>query len=226
MLLIGIIIHGNINDRLMLKQQEYNTALQIDNDSDLFSYGMRTNIGNAFIYGDLKAVDTVTYPEIGGSYSYVEKVKERYTMHTRTYTTTDSNGNTQVHTETYWTWDRVDSWDKHCEKISFLGIEFDYGTINFPYSSYIDTQKESSHIRYVYYGSPAECTGTLYTVLENDTINKSQFYNGLTIDKTIESLDSNFVVFLFWFFWILLTGGCVFGFYHLDNKWLEDKRRY
>ena len=30
---------------------------------------MRTNVGNAFVYGDLKAVDTVTYPEIGGEYT-------------------------------------------------------------------------------------------------------------------------------------------------------------
>ena len=49
----------------------------------MFQYGMDTNVGNAFVYGDLKAVDTVTYPEISGEYMYVEKVKERYTKHTR-----------------------------------------------------------------------------------------------------------------------------------------------
>lgn len=54
---------------------------------------MRTNAGNAFVYGDLKAVDTVTYPEIGGEYIYIEKVKERYTMHTRQVAhTTTMNG--------------------------------------------------------------------------------------------------------------------------------------
>ena len=92
MLLLGFVIHGNISDKLMLEYQKYNTALQIENDTDLFTYGMKTNVGNAFVYGDLKAVDTVTYPEIGGEYSYVEKVKERYTQHTRTVTYTDSNG--------------------------------------------------------------------------------------------------------------------------------------
>ena len=60
MLIFGVIIHGNINESLMLKYQEYDTALQIDNDSELFAYGMRTNVGNAFVYGDLKAIDTVT----------------------------------------------------------------------------------------------------------------------------------------------------------------------
>ncbi len=50
MLVFGIMISGKINDSLMNKYQEYNTALQIDNDSSLFEYGMRTNIGNAFLY--------------------------------------------------------------------------------------------------------------------------------------------------------------------------------
>ena len=90
----------------MNEYQKYNTALQIDNNSEMFSYGMRTDIGNAFVHGDLKAVDTVTYPEIGGAYMYVEKIKEKYTMHTRTVTYTTGSGKTrQTHTrtETYWT---------------------------------------------------------------------------------------------------------------------------
>lgn len=227
MLLIGIVIHGNINDALMLKYQKYNTAIQIENNSDLFEYGMKTNVGNAFVYGDLKAVDTVTFDEIGGEYSYVEKVKERYTMHTRTVTKTRTvNGKTQTYTttETYWTWDRVDSWDKHCEKISFLDVEFDYGTIDLPSSEYITTQQESRKIRYKYYGTGTEFVGTLYTVLNNNTINETDFYINRSISETIEHLESGGELFLFWFLWILLTGGCVFGFYYLDNKWLEDKR--
>ena len=62
--------------------KKYNKAIKIESQ-ELFEYGMRTNAGNAFVYGDLKAVDTVTYPEIGGEYIYIEKVKERYTLYTR-----------------------------------------------------------------------------------------------------------------------------------------------
>lgn len=227
MLLLGIVIHGSINDRMMLEYQKYNTSLQIENDSELFAYCMKTNIGNAFVYGDLKAIDTVTYPEIGGEYSYVEKVKEKYTMHTRTVTKTRTvNGKTQTYTttETYWTWDKVDSWSKHSEKISFLDIEFDYGTIGFPSSDYITTQKESSKIRYKYYGSPAECSGTLYAVLSDNTINETKFYNNCTINETLDSLKTGWQLVLFWIGWILLTSGCVLGFYYFDNKWLEDRR--
>ena len=226
MLLFGVVIHGNINDSLMLEQQEYNTALKIDNDKDLFEYGMRTNIGNAFVYGELKAIDTVTYPEIGGAYSKVVKIKERYTMHTRVVTKTRMvNGHSQTYTttETYWTWDEVDRWSEHSNKISFLDVEFDYGKINFPSTHYIDTQHESGNVRYVYYGSDASYTGTLYAVLGDDTIDETKFYTA-TIDEVMEGLLSDWQIGLFWFLWIVLIITLVCLFYYLDNKWLEDKR--
>lgn len=82
LLLIGFIISGKISVHLMDKNEKYNKAVKIK-ERNLFEYGMRTDIGNAFIYGDLEAVDTVTYPEIGGKYMYVQKVEEHYTRHTR-----------------------------------------------------------------------------------------------------------------------------------------------
>lgn len=228
MLIIGIIISGNISDAVMEKQQEYITALQINNDKDLFEYGMRTDVGNAFVYGELKAVDTVTFDEIGGEYSYVKKVKEKYTRHTRTVTKTRTvNGKTQTYTttEVYWTWDEVDSWSKHSEKITFLDVEFDYGTIDFPYRSHIDTQDGGYHVRYVYYGSPTHSIGTVYTKLSNGTITESAMHHNRTIEEALDSVMKDGSVFVFWIFWILLTGGVVYGFYYIDNRWLEDNNR-
>ena len=75
MLTLGFIIHGSIDNAMMLKHQEYNTALRIENDADIFQYGMSTNVGNAYVHGTLEAVDPVTFDEIGGQYSYVKKVK-------------------------------------------------------------------------------------------------------------------------------------------------------
>lgn len=229
MLVFGFMIHGSINDKLMLEYQKYNTALQINNDSELFKYSLKTDVGNVFAYGDLQCVDTVTYPEIGGEYSYVKKVKEKYTRHTRTVTKTRTvNGKTQTYTETevYWSWDQVSSEDKHCNKISFLDVEFNYGQINFPSESHIDTIKVSNSIRYVYYGAPIQCTGTLYSNLKNNTINESRFFVNQNIERTIEVLESGGELFLFWFAWILLTGGIVFAFVYIDNHWLEDRPKY
>lgn len=223
MLLIGVLISSKISEHQMDKNEVYNKAVKIESQ-DMFEYGMRTNVGNAFVYGDLEAVDTVTYPEIGGEYMSVEKVKERYTRHTRTVTKTRTvNGKTQTYTETevYWTWDAIDRWSEHCNKVTFLGVEFDYGQIYKPSEHHIDTQKESSHIRYVYYGSDTKYTGTIFTNLRDKTINDTSFYNGTNIEETVDRLESGGGVIIFWIFWILLTGGCVFGFYYIDNKWLE-----
>ena len=223
MLLIGLVIHGNISDSLMMKYQEYNTALQIEDDADMFTYGMRTNIGNAFVHGELKAIDTVTYPEIGGEYMYVEKVKEKYTKHTQTYTTT-VNGKTQVRTRTYWSWDRVGSEDIKCKEISFCEAVFDSNKINLPSADYIDTIRESYYIRYKYYGVSCEHLGTIFTELKDKTISdNTDFYKDKGIEETIEYLESGGELIIFWFVWIILTGGCVIGFCYLDNRWLEDK---
>lgn len=226
MVIFGLMIHGSIEDSLMLKHQEYNLALQIDNNKDMFEYGMRTDVGNAYVYGTLKCLDPVTFEEIGGQYSAVEKVKEKYTRHTRlvTKTRTLPNGKTQTYTEeeVYWTWDKVDSWIKRSTRILFVDVEFKYGEIGFPGASHVETIKESSNIRYVYYGAPIESVGTLYAKLENNTINESSFHINKTIEEVHKYHTSSGAIVLFWIGWILLTGLLVFGFIYIDNHWLED----
>jgi hypothetical protein len=227
MLVIGFIISSSIEDSLLLKHQEYNLALQINNDRDMFEHGMRTNIGNAFVYGQLKCLDPVTYDEIGGEYSYVKKVKEKYTRHTRTVTRTKTvNGKTTTYTETehYYTWDAVSSCSKQSTKISFLDVEFDYGAIDFPYTYCVATIKESSKIRYVYYGAPAEATGTLYAKLENDTISNTSFYANMDIAATLKHFTSSASLVIFWVVWSAFIILFVFVFLYLDNYWLEDRR--
>ncbi|MBS5083801.1 MAG: hypothetical protein KH031_27035 [Clostridiales bacterium] len=223
MLIIGIFISSKISEHQLDQNEVYNKAVKIKTH-DLFQYGMDTNVGNAFVYGDLKAVDTVTYPEIGGEYMSVRKIKERYTRHTRTVTKTRRvNGKTQTYTEkeVYWTWDEIDRWTKHCNKVTFLGIEFNYGQIYTPSEFHIETQKESSNIRYVYYGSDIKYIGTIFTSLKDKTVNNTKFYNNKNIEETVVHLESGGGEILFWIIWILVIVGCVFGFYYIDNNWLE-----
>lgn len=221
MLLIGVLISNKISEHQLDANEVYKKAVKIDN-TELLQYGMDTNVGNAFVYGDLVAIDTVTYPEINGEYMYIEKVKEKHTKHTRTVTYKDSKGKTHKKKETYWTWDRVGSEEKKCKEISFCGITFSSGKINLPSTDYIDTIKESSRIRYKYYGIGTNYTGTIFTDLRDETISdNTQFYNNKNIEETVKQLESGVEVIIFWMFWIALIGACVFGFYYLDNKWLE-----
>lgn len=89
MILFGILISSKIEEYQMDKNEEYNKALKIES-TDLFKHGISTNAGNAFVYGNLKAVDTVTYPDLEDKYMYVKKEEQHYNVHTQTYTTTDS----------------------------------------------------------------------------------------------------------------------------------------
>ena len=224
MILFGILISSKISEHQMDKNEIYNKAVKIESQ-EMFQYGMDTNVGNAFVYGDLKAVDTVTYPEIGGEYMYVEKVKERYTKHTRRVAHTRTvNGKSKTYytTETYWTWDRVGSEDIKCKEVSFCRVNFTSNKIDLPGTDYIDTIKESSNVRYKYYGVGIGYKGTIFTDLRDKTIpDNTSFYNNSTIDETIERLESDFPIIIFWIFWVILIGGMVFGFYYLDNRWLD-----
>ena len=221
MLVIGILISGKISEYQMDQNEMYNKAVRIES-SDLFQHGMNTNIGSAFVYGDLKAVDTVTYPEIGGEYMYVEKVKEEYRMHTRTVTHKRSDGSTYTTTETYWSWDRVGSEHIKCNEIEFCNIKFSSDKFDIPSTNHIDTIKVSSHVRYKYYGTETKHTGTIFTELKDKTISDStNFYKDKTIEETADMLHSEGLPIVFWIIWICITGIGVYAFYSLENRWLE-----
>lgn len=218
MLIFGVIISGKISEEIMDSNEKYNKAIKIE-DEELFKYGMSTSIGNAFVYGELKITDPVTYKEIGGEYSYIEKVKEKYTMHTRRV----KRGKRYV-TETYWTWDVVKRESIKSQKVTFLGVEFDYSRFSRLSDSYITTIKESSDIRYKYYGSPIRATGTIFTTLQDNNIgNDIELYENMDITKTYDHLQEGFgLLFLFWFIWIVIIIVLVYGFYYLDNNWLNN----
>lgn len=224
MLLVGVIIAGKISDSQLDKNEKYNKSIKIET-SDLFEYGMRTNAGNAFVYGDLQAVDAVTYPELNDSYMYVKKVKEKYTMHTRIVshtTTVNGKSHTYYTTQVYWTWDAIGSEEKICKEVSFLGHVFESQKIKFPDYQHIDTINESGHIRYQYYGVAIKNTGTIFTALKDKTISdNTPFYQNMDIAETLKHLESNIWTLVFWIVWVILIIVLIFVFYYIDNKWLE-----
>lgn len=63
-------------------------------------------------------------------------------------------------------------------------------------------------MRYKYYGVDTEYKGTIFTDLRDKTISdNTSFYNNSTIDETIERLESDFPIIIFWIF---------FGYF---NRW-------
>ena len=221
MIMFGFLISTKWSESQQESDIKYNKAIQIDNDTDLFQYGMDTNVGNAFVYSELKVVDPVTYPEIGGEYMFVKKVEENYNMHTRTVTKRDSEGHTYTETEVYWSWDYEGEESKTCEMINFCGIDFKSSKIPFPGEDYIDTLNCGYHVRFKYYGVPAVNKGTIFTNLKDKTINNTKYYNNMNLEETFRYVTTHLPMWLFWLLWIMLTGAAVLGFCYLENKWLE-----
>lgn len=220
MFVFGLLIQQSIRTAITNQNREYETALQIS-DSETFKYGMKTNVGNAFVYGDLVAVDPVTNEEIDGEWMWIKKVKERYTQHSRTVTRT-VNGKTVTKVEYYWTWDRVGSQTWHSNFVTFLGVQFPYGLIKDVSYGYLKTDNHGN-VRYKWYASSIEHSGTIYTKLENDTITQAGLHEGKDTSETYESMKSNEALLIigFWVLWVALTVGLVIGFYALENRWLE-----
>lgn len=225
MLMLGFFLSEKIASSLDEQNQEYYQAVKIDGDTEVFQYGMRTNIGNAFVSGVLEAVDPVTYPELSGEYAYVEKVREEYTKHTKTVYDYDEDGNKiGSHKETYYTWDVVGREEIHCGSIRFLGVDFDYGKIRLPDSYYLETIKEWSDTRYKYYVVDVSYEGSIYADLRDKTINGAVFIDGCNAHEAEEHMSSGakWAMVGFWVFWIALTGFAIYGFCYFDNSWLED----
>lgn len=223
MLVFGFSISDSITRSESEQFAKYNKALHIT-DTDLFKHCMDTNSGYAFVYGDLVALDPVTFEEIGGNYYHVKKVKEKYRMHTRTVTKTKTvNGKTQTYTEieTYWSWDEVKTWREQCKTVSFCGVEFSSNRFDSPYATYIDTIREDSNTRYKYYGAPITTTGTVFTELKDGTINESNHLYMNTLPEELQKSLTQSSVSGFWVGWIVLIIVVVVGFYSMENYWLE-----
>lgn len=225
---IGFLISSSIENAINESNEKYYKALKVDNDQEMFRYAIKTNIGYTLVQGKIQALEGVSIEDIEGKYLKIRKVKEKYTMHTRQVEHTRKVGNTTQKyytTEEYWTWDYVGEEEFHTEKFEFLGVDFDYGTINFYNENYKETKDGGYHIRYKYYTIPFEFEGTLFTYINNNTINQNTFSINNTIDNIIKQKEndaSNWNLF-FWIIWIIVIGFIDFGYVYLENNYLEDK---
>lgn len=159
---LGLIIHNFIIEKNILSIEKFNKALKIDNNAELFNYSIDTEVGNILAYGTFTAIDKVSIKELKNEYMYIEKVKQRYTRHSRQVCSTDSKGNTKCRTEYYYSWDDISSEDYTSKKIMFLGRKFNYSTF-YGYSTYrlslsnnvVDEYKNNVNGNYLYEEKPS-----------------------------------------------------------------------
>ncbi len=246
---LGMIINDLIIENYITKVEQYNKALKIDNDSDTFKYAIDTEVGDILAYGTFNVENGISLDELKGTYAYIRKNKEKYTRHRREECETDSNGDEHCHTEYYYSWDVIGSQDYSADKIKFLDVEFDYNKFtNYPQYSLdllnnvIDSKKDNvsynnylyekkrlfganeGDIRYEYYYSPLNFTGTIFAKAKNKTILGNIQIEHSNLQNTLENKKDSSVTIniVFWICWLILTGFAIYGYMYLDNDYLED----
>jgi hypothetical protein len=223
---IGIWISSPILSNATKKYEDIASSVVVS-DAEKFGYLKRTNAGNFIAEGTLSVIDTVKIADLPKPYSYIKKDKEEYRSHVETYTTTDSKGNTHVHTRTYWSWDVVKTWNYKSERGKFLGEEFLMKEV-FKYREKKEAVIKAKtgffehETRYVYYTCPPSFDGIMVGNADNKAYNGCKFIEGNNAEDYLKqaekSINTGSVVF--WVLWIMLTAGLVVGFYALENKWL------
>lgn len=236
MISLGILIHRPILNKLTEDALRIASSTQVSSDTLKFDYIRRTEVGDFLAEGEYRALDPVSLRELrnGKKYLEIKKVKERYTRHTETYTTTDSKGHTHTHTRTYHSWDVVDSEKWEAKSIVFLSQRFSKNEIKFRYHLQTDTTiyektpgffgSSVGDIRHVYYTWPETTNGVMIGEAKEKWYRELEFKKDKTIEKMIDSAEKDIHrdPIIFWVLWLLLTGGLIFGFYYLENVWLED----
>lgn len=225
---IGFLIASGIKKSVDEKNLKYRQAIQIRDSGTELKQACETDVGDAFVEGDFKAVDTVTWEGLEGEHLWIKRDKEKYTMHTRTvtYTVCCGKGRTSTRTriETYWTWDVVKTDKKHSKEVSFCGNAYPYETFSY------DMVSDSRHVkntgwntRDVFYYLPKDFRGSFFATLNDGKINsKPTLCQNTTIEELYKKATTSFAVCTFWVLWTMLMIAAVVGFVVLDNKWLED----
>lgn len=200
---IGLAIKGGIDTWQMERNAKFNKALRIESD-EAYKYAADTSAGNAYGYGQMEALNPVTVAEIGGAYISLSRVKEHYTMHTRTYTTTDSKGHKEEHTEVYWTWDTVEDEFWHSDVVRFKGIEIRFDDISGIGQDYIGTIRIDTDDRYVFRGAEKTLEGTVFGNMTGGTVKDAVFHEGADIESAAKADVSTDFGIVFAIIWIVI----------------------
>lgn len=223
---IGVWIQNPILSSMYRESLEVASSVVVD-DPERFGYIGRTEVGNFIADGTLSAVDPVSIPDIEGQYMKIEKIKKKYTRHTRTVVTSDGKGHTHTRTEVYWSWDVVKREYFKSDSLFFLGKEFSTDSIYYNmYCSHNKTIYEDPHLKYEYYTHPVSVDGAMLGSCENRWYTNLEFRKGQTAKEIIERAEGRIQSgpTVFWIMWIIISVAILFLFFYAENDWLEDRK--
>lgn len=223
MLALGFLIGSKIGDHIAETNEKFTTAAQITDDEQ-FQYALATDFGNVIAYGNLVAEQPVSADDLDGEYAQLTKITEQYTMHTRVVTSTDGKGHTYTRTEVYWTWDRVKREEDSTETFSFMGVSFPADKFSVSTHRQGSMIYDNSELRHYYEVVDANMVGSIHTQIKDHMIaDNNRFYTDAEPQAIVNLAirQGNIAIILFGVLWIALTGGAVYGFCALENRWLD-----
>ena len=230
MISIGWVITNGIRQSNSDKNVRLESALKIT-EKDIYNQSINTKIGDIIAYGTMSATNPVINDHINGKYTAIKEIEEHYVKKTRVVTyscnCTKNGCKTCTKTETYWEWDEVDRNVYNSPTVNFFDNLYSYDLFtNYP-ENYIDTFKESSHVRFKYYGIPVNFNTSIIVNTSDGTIKPFEGKEiNLYVDKMpeetieIERSNNTFWIVIFWVFWVFVTGLSIYGFMYLENEYL------
>lgn len=124
-------IKGHMDSDGYKNQVNYTTAVQ-STKADDFNYIVESQQGRVLANGDFSTKDAkqARFDEMNKGYTYVHRVKEHYTMHTREVCS-GSGKSESCHTEIYYTWDEVGEDESYASFIMLFGRKYPATLFNF-----------------------------------------------------------------------------------------------
>lgn len=227
MFTIGFLVAGEIEEHVNANNLKYNQAVPLHSD-DEFKHALSTDVGYVFAHGRLVADKPVKNEHVAGDWLYVGVAHQKYQMHTRrvAYTVTDSKGrsHTRYRTETYWSWDTVGRSSRNSPTVTYCGVQFNYGKFNYDcMPSKTSTHSTGWHKRDVVIVVPKTFNATVFgEAKSNSLVGQSILLVSMSIEKYRKDLTTSHAVMIFWILWSVFSVIALFGFYAIENDWLED----
>lgn len=220
---ISSAVQHSVNRRLL----QYRQAAQIENDDTAFRLAMDTDLGNAFVEGEFRAVDTVAHEKLPGRWLYIDAEHQRYTKHTRlvTYTVSDGKGRirTRTRTETYWSWDSFKNERMHSKKVKFCHAVFPYGKFQYLRASDYKTVSTGLNLRICFTMMPTNFHAACYTRLADGTVSdRTPLFKDWTVPQLYENFTTSHAVLVFWILWGIFVAIVLVAFVLHENDWLDD----
>lgn len=203
MTVLGVAVGFVANQELEKAYNKYNDAINAVTPEQFVN--AINNNQNVIASGIISATEPVTDEYLEGEYISISRRHEAYVMDTRVVTKR-VNGKNQTTSELYYHWKFQGQDTMTTLALNFMGYTFDTNDFDFRCDRE-SVQKLDGNERYWYNAVSNNISGTIFVDFEQGM--NVKFYEGKTIDETIEAQRNPIWIIVFAIVWGLITVGSI-----------------